>query len=136
MNKVGVLNLEEQVASCVDEMNLEQLVTFISEGKLSSIGVRSGHFEKEPDFQFKFEHFDVSDGELVNPRIQDGYLMMDLWFHFHSFKYAKNALQERTRVHSEGIQKDVLLTVIITHIDFVSTDVERYYWDNETEENK
>ena len=122
------LSEEEQVEVCVDEQDLERLVTLISKGAVNTIGIKNAYFEKDTSFYLDYVHFDLEDGVLANPRIQQGNLLLDLWFHSHNPKFAQGVLQERFRCHLEGMQRDVLLTVVITNIDYISTLSERYYW--------
>lgn len=119
---------EKQVEVCVDEQELEQLVSLISKGSISTIGIKTAHFEKNTDFFLQYVHFDLEDGVLANPRIQQENLLLDLWFHSHDPIFAQGELKERYRYHPEGMQRDVLLTVVITKIDYISTHSERYYW--------
>lgn len=127
---VKVTGSEEElrVEMCVDEQNLEQLVSLISMNVISNIGAKVGYFEQNPEFTLQFVHFDVEDGKKVNPRIQEGHLLLDLWFHSHNSHLAPGVLEERTRFHREGFQTDVLLTVVITDLDYISFSDERYYW--------
>ena len=118
----------KQVEMCVDEQNLDKLVKLISNGSVSTIGIKTGHFEKETNFFIQYVHFDLEDGKLANPRIHKGNLLLDLWFHSHNQKLAQGVLQERNRCHPEGMQQDVLLTVVITKLDYISTHRERFYW--------
>lgn len=127
VNKVQ-MSEEKQVGECVDNQDLEQLVVLISNGSISSIGIKTAYFDKDTTFFMHHVQFDLADGALAKPRIQDDCLVLDLWFHAHNPKLAQGVLQERSRFHREGIQYDVLLTVVVSQLDYVSTYSERYYW--------
>lgn len=112
-----------EVEETVKRKDLYQLVNVISQGFIKTVGVRAGHFEIDPSLTFNLVHFDVEDGFGVNPRVDDNQLFLDLWFHADKTEHP-GVLQERLK---DG-RRLILLTVVITKIDYISTGSNRYYW--------
>lgn len=112
-----------EVEKVTKRKDFYQLVQVIQKGFIWTIGVKKGFFEIDPTLTFNSVQFDVEDILGINPRVQENQLLLDLWFY--SEKTNDSAvLQERIK---DG-RRLILLTVIVTEIDYLSTGNDRYYW--------
>ncbi|MCM3358114.1 hypothetical protein [Psychrobacillus sp. MER TA 171] len=114
---------EDIVKRVVNQKNLVSLSTLISEKTISTIGIKNGYFKAEPSLTFELVSFELVDGPSMRPRIEGKHLLLDLWFKAPTMNNP-GVLRERM---VDG-QRQVLLTIVIINIDFISTKYKRYTW--------
>ncbi len=119
----GYFLKKQQITKVIQERNLLQLVDLVHNGLITSIGIRQGHFEMDKDFIFNSVHFNLDVGAGLNLRVVKNSLYLDLWF-----KAANTKHPDIIEEHVTNGQREILLTIVVTNIEYISTNSERFYW--------